>query len=78
MTAGQEILEELCRDLGLDADDTVLAIGSPAEVLCAEADERDADVIVVGARGHGPHRLNAGSVGMRLMNMANRTVTVVR
>lgn len=78
LAAGQVILEDLCRDLDLDPANTALVIGSAAEVLCAEAEDRDADLIVVGARGHGPHRVNAGSVGVRLMNMANRSITVVR
>lgn len=78
LAAGQVALDEMCRDLMLADAEQVLVLGRAPEVICAEAEDRHADVIVVGARGHGPYRMMTGSVGARLMNIANRTVTVVR
>ncbi|HEY0710141.1 MAG TPA: universal stress protein, partial [Polyangia bacterium] len=75
---GQRLLEQLCRELELQGAEQVIEIGSASEALCAHAQERDADIIVVGRHGHGPHRLLPGSVGSRLVKITDRTVTVVR
>jgi universal stress protein A len=75
---GQRILEEMCNDLGLSQAEQIIEHGRAPEAICAEAQERKVDMIVVGAHGHGPRRLLPGSVGSRLVSIADRTVTIVR
>ena len=54
------------------------AIGEPAETIVLLADERAADMIVVGARGAGGFRwLRMGSVASQLTHHAHRPVVVV-
>jgi nucleotide-binding universal stress UspA family protein len=75
--AGREILlpaREALADADPTADYLALA-GKPAEVLCEIADDRRADAIVVGSRGHG--RLALGSVAYRLLAAAPCPVMVV-
>lgn len=74
---GQRLVEQMCRELALHAEQ-VIDVGSASEALCAHAQERNADMIVVGRHGHGPHRLLPGSVGSRLVKISDRTVTLVR
>jgi nucleotide-binding universal stress UspA family protein len=53
--------------------------GDPREVLLAEAERLDADVIFVGARGHGRmEQLLLGSVSSHIVTHAHCTVEVVR
>ena len=61
-----------------DATATV-ANGSPVESVLAEAERFEADIIIVGWRGHGPiRRLLAGSVSRNLVRRATCSVLVVR
>jgi nucleotide-binding universal stress UspA family protein len=56
-----------------------LLTGSPAEQICALADELDARLIAVGTHGHGPvMRLLVGSVSAAVIRQANRPVLVAR
>ncbi|HEY0713234.1 MAG TPA: universal stress protein [Polyangia bacterium] len=75
---GERMVAELCEELGLGGAEQVIDVGQVPEAICAQAQERDVDLIVVGAHGHGPHRLLPGSVSSRLVKMADRSVTVVR
>jgi nucleotide-binding universal stress UspA family protein len=53
--------------------------GDPAEQLEQVAREREAELLVVGGRGHTVvHRLLLGSVANRLLHHADRPVLVVR
>jgi nucleotide-binding universal stress UspA family protein len=53
--------------------------GDPAVQLELGADENDADLVIVGARGHSvTHRLLLGSVSTRLLHHARRPVLIVR
>jgi nucleotide-binding universal stress UspA family protein len=58
---------------------TRLLQGDPADEIVAFADTLDADLIVIGSRGHGAF-LNAllGSVSRRVLHEARRPVLVVR
>jgi nucleotide-binding universal stress UspA family protein len=56
-----------------------LLTGSPAEQICALADELDARLIAVGTHGHGPvMRLLVGSVSAAVIRQSNRPVLVAR
>ena len=57
----------------------VLAFGDAASALMEAADEKDAKMIVVGARGHGgSERMLPGSVGRELVAHAKTDVLVVQ
>jgi nucleotide-binding universal stress UspA family protein len=81
-----EELERLAAERAADALDRTGAswrfevrTGEPAVQLELSADEHDADLVVVGARGHSvAHRLLVGSVSTRLVHHARRPVLVVR
>ncbi len=63
------------RDVGLR---TRVAHGSPAEVLLDLADEEDADLIAVGARGIGRlQMLTMGSTSSKVVQASTRPVLVV-
>lgn len=52
--------------------ESIIKPGSPAEIVLAVAEERDADLIVVGHRGHGAmKRLLLGSVSSKLAHHAH-------
>jgi nucleotide-binding universal stress UspA family protein len=78
LTAGQRVLDDLFLELGLDDAEKLLEAGRAAETICAAADERQADLIVVGAQGHGQYRMMPGSVSARLTAMSPRTLAIVR
>jgi nucleotide-binding universal stress UspA family protein len=74
---GRSILERASAALGVDAEH-VLADGDPATTICRVAEERDVDVIVVGARGVGPiRRALLGSVSAQVTHESERPVLVV-
>lgn len=76
---GQAVLDELCRELHFSDVEQVLLSGPVPETICGEAEEANAEMIVLGAHGHGPvPRIMLGSVGDRVASLANRTVTIVR
>lgn len=61
------------------AHDTVFAEGSPADRLADIADDVDADLIVVGDRGHSTVRkLVIGSTALKLPHETSRPVTIIR
>ena len=54
-------------------------IGAPAETICATAQARNADLVVVGSHGRGGMaRVLLGSVAERVVRMAGRSVLVAR
>jgi nucleotide-binding universal stress UspA family protein len=56
----------------------VLAMGDPANALLEAAEQRHADMIVIGAHGHSvPDKLAPGSVGSKLIARAPTDVLVV-
>ena len=62
--------EEFLDDLNVRAERVVLA-GSPADVILSVAEDRDADIIVVGHRGFGAmKRFVLGSVSSKLAHHA--------
>jgi nucleotide-binding universal stress UspA family protein len=71
---------EIAHGLGLGPEQLRIRIetGHPAEVITRVADEENADLVVVGARGIGrAEALILGSVSERLVRDARRPVTVV-
>jgi nucleotide-binding universal stress UspA family protein len=53
--------------------------GDPAHVILDVADEQDADLIAVGARGHGGlRRFMLGSVPVKLAHHARRSLLIVQ
>jgi nucleotide-binding universal stress UspA family protein len=55
-----------------------VALGGPAKIIAEAAQRLDADLIVVGKRGHSPIAdLLTGSVPSRLIDVAQRPVLVV-
>jgi universal stress protein A len=78
MKQATDYLGTLVNELGLRDAEQVIEMGRPGDVICREAAERDADLIVLGWHGHRPGtRLLIGSVGAHVMNAADRSVTVV-
>ena len=78
--AGRELLDEALGsvDTGEVEVTTSTGSGSPAKRLCAAAEEGDADLLVVGARGMGGFRgLLLGSVSQQVVAHAPCPVVVV-
>jgi nucleotide-binding universal stress UspA family protein len=79
MQKASTFLRELADELGVAEAEQVIEMGRPSDVICGEAAERDADLIVIGSHGHGPvARLMVGSVGGRVASLSDRSVTIVR
>jgi len=69
-TAAFEAAEGILAELNVKAERVVLA-GAPADVVLGVAEDRDADVIVVGHRGYGAmKRFILGSVSSKLAHQA--------
>lgn len=65
-------------ELGRDAE-VVAVAGAPADVLVAEAQKRDVDLIVVGRRGlNGAELLVMGSVSSKVARTAGCSVLIAR
>jgi nucleotide-binding universal stress UspA family protein len=70
----RRVLEELGREA-----DFVAVTGAPADVLVAEAEQRGADLIVVGRRGlTGAERLVMGSISSKVARTATCSVLIAR
>ena len=77
----RELLQEaveLAADKGVDVETTLLK-GRPADEIVAFADTIDADLIVVGSRGHGAiTSALIGSVSRGVLHESRRPVLIVR
>jgi nucleotide-binding universal stress UspA family protein len=78
---GRSVLDEAIRRAG-DSDvpiETEQRMQHPADGLLAAADERDAQMVVVGSTGEGPLRgLLVGSTAYKLLHLSTRPLLVVR
>ena len=76
-----DLLEDWCEPLhlqGIDDHESVVVEGDARTALLEVADERDADLVVVGSRGLGPvSKLVLGSVASSLIQHSQLPVTVV-
>jgi nucleotide-binding universal stress UspA family protein len=76
--AALEAARPLAEQAGLDAEYEILE-GEPASELARVAELRDADLVVVGTRGHGAVAgVLLGSVALDLVRRSRRPVVVVR
>ena len=79
MRRATDLLADLATELHASDAERAIEMGHASDVICREAEERGADMIVVGRNGHrlGP-RLMPGSVGTYVSAAATRSVTIVR
>lgn len=76
---GRELLEKMAAEFPAGKVEQAIESGSPAETICAQAEERDADLVILGSRGLGAMgRWLLGSVSDRVLHLCKRPVTVVR
>jgi nucleotide-binding universal stress UspA family protein len=76
--AGPFLTVERATSAGIEASGEILE-GDPSDELVSLADNRDADMIVVGSRGLGPLAgAVLGSVSRSVSQHANRPVVVVK
>ena len=75
-----EVVRAAIDALGIDVSaEGIVAHGDPAAEICRHAEDRAADVVVVGSKGHGwLARLVLGSVSTYVVNHAPCPVLVVR
>lgn len=79
--AGRQVLARAANMLPFDSDSVhqVNEIGSPAEIILKTADDVDADLVAVGARGHNRvTELFLGSVSHRVLMHATRPTLIVK
>jgi nucleotide-binding universal stress UspA family protein len=77
IAAGEDLLRQECTAAGLERAERQVLVGRPAERLAELADELDAELIVVGSRGHRPHQAAlVGSVSTELLGLAACPVLV--
>lgn len=78
---GQEALSDIetaAEDAGIDVE-TTMRYGTPAEEIVAEADEFDADFLVLGTRTRpGEYRQFVGHVTDSVLRLTDRPVSVVK
>jgi nucleotide-binding universal stress UspA family protein len=79
MRHATDLLAELAVELHATDAERAIEMGHASDVICREAEERNADMIVVGRNGRrlGP-RIMPGSVGAYVSAAATRSVTIVR
>lgn len=66
------------KGVAVDLEVHQIAYGGPAHIIAEIADRENADLIVVGNRGHNPvAEIMLGNVPVRLMHIAHRPVLVV-
>lgn len=76
--ASLERASKLAEQRGLEVS-TELLVGDPADEIVASADSHDADLIVIGSRGHGAvASALLGSVSLGVLHETRRPVLVVR
>lgn len=75
--AGSAIVERVATELGISGTERRVVEGPPGPALCALADELEADVMVLGTRGHGGlRRALLGSVSDHVVRHAPCPVLV--
>lgn len=74
---GREVLGEIGSGRGEERIETELIGGDAAEAIAEVARVRDADEIVIGARGRSRARAILGSVSLELLHLADRPVVVI-
>ena len=78
LDAVRTLLDQEAESLPKAQVDKRVEVGRPADTVCQKAQELQADLIVVGARGHGTGgRWLLGSTSDRIVHQADRAVTVV-
>jgi nucleotide-binding universal stress UspA family protein len=71
MEQARALLRDLVLEIGADDAEQVIEMGVPSEVICHEAEERQADHIVLGSHGHGKMaRIMMGSVATRVTSLS--------
>ncbi|MEO8551841.1 MAG: universal stress protein [Kofleriaceae bacterium] len=74
-----EELEQLAADLPRAMlEQIVTGLATAWDGICRTAQERDADLIVIGSHGHGVLDRMLGTVAAKVVNHADRNVLVVR
>jgi nucleotide-binding universal stress UspA family protein len=77
VAAGEDLVSEECLTVGVERAERQVLVGRPAERLAELADEREAEVVVVGSRGQRPHQAAlVGSVSTELLGLAACPVLV--
>ena len=79
-------LEEFCDDIRSEApscpfmtDDTIIVTGHPVDQIVHQAEEMDADLIVIGSHGRGGFAdVTLGSTSRRVLRRCNKPVLIVR
>lgn len=78
MQGARAMLEEVAKELPGVAVEQVIVNGSPAEAVCQQAEERNADLVLVGSRGLATvGRWLLGSVSDRIVHHCKKPVTIV-
>lgn len=78
LAAGEMLLDQACDAMELPQVERRVAVGRPAERLAELADELEAELIVVGSRGHRLHQATVvGSVSSELLGLSPCPVLVV-
>lgn len=78
LESAKALLGALASELPADRVEQVIESGSPSETICAQAEERNADLVIMGSRGMGTvGRWLLGSVSDRVVHLCKRPVTVV-
>lgn len=74
----QKALDEAAADYPADRVEKIIDYGTAADTICRVAESKNADLIIVGARGLGAvGRLLIGSVSDRVVHTAKRNVMVI-
>lgn len=78
LQGARALLEAVASDLPMQVEQ-VIESGAPAETICAQAEERRADLVVLGSRGMGAvGRWLLGSVSDRVVHLSKKPVLVAR
>jgi nucleotide-binding universal stress UspA family protein len=78
MQGARAMLVEVARELPAQLVEPVIVSGSPAEAVCQQAEERGADLVLVGSRGLSTMgRWLLGSVSDRIIHHCKKPVLVV-
>jgi nucleotide-binding universal stress UspA family protein len=71
--------EQLAKDAGNTFSSTDILSGAPGDAILASADEKGADLIISGRRGHGQLKgILMGSVSQKIASRANCAVLTVK